>query len=140
MVIVIVVLAMASIGIVPLQLSLESMVLLRQVFFSIMIRLRSNRRYFDAEEYFFNQRGRPPRTREQYIGFGEDMMLTLFLVCILATLVTVHRGACYRQLQDARRNTPLRHFIPIPEDRPPPTLPGHRIQLIMVMLVDALHA
>lgn len=82
--------------------------------------LRSNRRYFDAEEYFFNQRGRPPRTREQYIGFGEDMMLTLFLVCILATLVTVHRGACYRQLQDARRNTPLRHFLPIPEDRPPP--------------------
>merc|ERR1719238_1161762 len=39
MVIVIVVLAMASIGIVPLQLSLESMVLLRQVLFSIMIRV-----------------------------------------------------------------------------------------------------
>merc|ERR1719400_2585196 len=39
MVIVIEVLAMASIGIVPLQLSLESMVLLRQVLFSIMIRV-----------------------------------------------------------------------------------------------------
>merc|ERR1712079_580344 len=39
MVIVIVVLAMASIGIVPLQLSLESMDLLGQVLFSIMIRV-----------------------------------------------------------------------------------------------------
>ena len=32
----------------------------------------------------------------QYIGFAEDMMLILFLVCILATLVTVHRATCYR--------------------------------------------
>merc|ERR550517_1001714 len=39
MVIVIVVLPMASIGIVPLQLSLKSMVLLRQVFLPIMIRV-----------------------------------------------------------------------------------------------------
>ena len=35
----------------------------------------------------------------QYIGFAEDMMLILFLVCILATLVTVHRATCYRQFQ-----------------------------------------
>ena len=70
------------------------------------------------------------------------MMLILFLVCILATLVTVHRAACYRwvlesshdynqpypnlisvlsrSIQDARRNTPLRHLLPIAEDRPPP--------------------
>ena len=48
------------------------------------------------------------------------MMLILFLVCILATLVTVHRAACYRSIQDARRNTPLRHFLPLAEDRPPP--------------------
>ena len=47
-------------------------------------------------------------------------MLILFLVCILATLVTVHRAACYRSLQDARRNTPLRHILPLAEDRPPP--------------------
>ena len=26
----------------------------------------------------------------------------------------------HRQIQDARRNTPLRHILPIPEDRPPP--------------------
>ena len=47
-------------------------------------------------------------------------MLILFLVCILATLVTVHRAACYRSIQDARRNSPLRHLLPIAEDRPPP--------------------
>eukprot|EP00092_Neocalanus_flemingeri_P011813 GFUD01012742.1.p1 GENE.GFUD01012742.1~~GFUD01012742.1.p1 ORF type:complete len:409 (+),score=129.27 GFUD01012742.1:35-1261(+) len=81
--------------------------------------LRSNRRNFDAEEYLFGGR-RPPRVHQQYIGFAEDMMLILFLVCILATLVTVHRAACYRQIQDARRNTPLRHILPIAEDRPPP--------------------
>jgi len=39
MVIVIIVLSMASIPIVPLQLSLKSMVLLREVFFSIMFRV-----------------------------------------------------------------------------------------------------
>jgi len=78
--------------------------------------LRSSRRNFDSEEYYFSGR-RPPR---QYNAYGEDMMLILFLVCILATLVTVHRAACYRQIQDARRNTPLRHILPIPEDRPPP--------------------
>ena len=54
------------------------------------------------------------------IRFAEDMMLILFLVCILATLVTVHRAACYRSIQDARRNSPLRHLLPIAEDRPPP--------------------
>jgi len=74
------------------------------------------RRNFDSEEHYFSGR-RPPR---QYNAYGEDMMLIVFLVCILATLVTVHRAACYRQLQDARRNTPLRHILPIPEDRPPP--------------------
>ena len=26
----------------------------------------------------------------------------------------------FRQLQDARRNTPLRHILPIAEDQPPP--------------------
>jgi len=78
--------------------------------------LRSNRRGFDSEDYYFSAR-RPAR---QYNAYGEDMMLVLFLVCILATLVTVHRAACYRQIQDARRNTPLRHIIPIPEDNPPP--------------------
>eukprot|EP00092_Neocalanus_flemingeri_P003195 GFUD01003414.1.p1 GENE.GFUD01003414.1~~GFUD01003414.1.p1 ORF type:complete len:403 (-),score=116.93 GFUD01003414.1:145-1353(-) len=81
--------------------------------------LKSNKRNFDAEEYLFGGR-RTPRVHQQYIGFAEDMMLILFLVCILATLVTVHRAACYRQIQDARRNTPLRHILPIAEDRPPP--------------------
>lgn len=82
--------------------------------------LRSHRRdNFNADEYFFGGR-RPPRVHQQYIGFAEDMMLILFLVCILATLVTVHRATCYRQFQEARRNTPLRHLIPIAEDRPPP--------------------
>ena len=77
-------------------------------------------RQFDVpEDYFFGAR-RPPRVQQQYIGFAEDMMLILFLVCILATLVTVHRAACYRSLQDARRNTPLRHILPLAEDRPPP--------------------
>jgi len=78
--------------------------------------LRSHRRGFDSEDYYFSAR-RPAR---QYNAYGEDMMLVLFLVCILATLVTVHRAACYRQIQDARRNTPLRHILPIPEDNPPP--------------------
>merc|ERR1719334_2485329 len=82
--------------------------------------LRSHRRdNFNADEYFFGGR-RPPRVHQQYIGFAEDMMLILFLVCILATLVTVHRATCYRQFQEARRNTPLRHLLPIAEDRPPP--------------------
>ena len=80
--------------------------------------LRS-RPFDDPEDYFFGSR-RPPRVQQQYIGFAEDMMLILFLVCILATLVTVHRAACYRSLQDARRNTPLRHILPLAEDRPPP--------------------
>jgi len=86
--------------------------------------LKSGRRNFEAEDYFFSGR-RPPRVQQQYIGFAEDLMLILFLVCILATLVTVHRGACYRQIQDARRNTPLRHILPIPEDRPPPYTTRH---------------
>eukprot|EP00090_Calanus_glacialis_P013931 TRINITY_DN22563_c0_g1_i1.p1 TRINITY_DN22563_c0_g1~~TRINITY_DN22563_c0_g1_i1.p1 ORF type:complete len:443 (-),score=123.09 TRINITY_DN22563_c0_g1_i1:135-1463(-) len=81
--------------------------------------LKSNKRNLEGEEYFYSGR-RPPRVQQQYIGFAEDLMLILFLVCILATLVTVHRAACYRQIQDARRNTPLRHILPIPEDRPPP--------------------
>lgn len=82
--------------------------------------LRSHRRdSFNADEYFFGGR-RPPRVHQQYIGFAEDMMLILFLVCILATLVTVHRATCYRQFQEARRSSPLRHLLPIPEDRPPP--------------------
>jgi len=76
-------------------------------------------RNFEADDYFFSGR-RPPRVQQQYIGFAEDMMLILFLVCILATLVTVHRAACYRSIQDARRNSPLRHLLPIAEDRPPP--------------------
>jgi len=46
-------------------------------------------------------------------------MLILFLVCMLATLVTVHRASCYRSLQEARRRTPLRHLIPLPVDSPP---------------------
>jgi len=78
--------------------------------------LRSSRRGFGSDDYYFSAR-RPGR---QYSSYGEDMMLVLFLICILATLVTVHRAACYRQIQDARRNTPLRHILPIPEDRPPP--------------------
>jgi len=83
--------------------------------------LRSGRRdSFNADEYFFGGHRRPPRVHQQYIGFAEDMMLILFLVCILATLVTVHRATCYRQFQEARRNTPLRHLLPIAEDRPPP--------------------
>merc|ERR1719189_3029772 len=88
--------------------------------------LRSHRRdNFNADEYFFGGR-RPPRVHQQYIGFAEDMMLILFLVCILATLVTVHRAACYRSLQDARRNTPLRHILPLAEDRPPPYVTNSR--------------
>merc|ERR1719347_147150 len=82
--------------------------------------LRSHRREnFNPEEYFFAGR-RPPRVHQQYIGFAEDMMLILFLVCILATLVTVHRTTCYRQFQEARRNSPLRHLLPLASDRPPP--------------------
>jgi len=72
---------------------------------------------FYPDDFFF-KRGR--RVPQQYLGFVEDMMLILFLVCILVTLVTVHRASCYRQFQDARRNTPLRHIIPIAADQPPP--------------------
>jgi len=82
-------------------------------------------RTLDAEDYFFEGR-RPPRVQQQYIGFAEDMMLILFLVCILATLVTVHRAACYRSIQDARRNSPLRHILPLAEDRPPPYVTDSR--------------
>ena len=28
--------------------------------------------------------------------------------------------SCFRSIQDARRNTPLRHLLPLAEDRPPP--------------------
>ena len=38
----------------------------------------------------------------QYIGLAEDMVLILFLLCILATLVKVHLenwATCYRQFQ-----------------------------------------
>ena len=31
----------------------------------------------------------------QYIGFVEDLILVFFLLCILATLVTVHRATCH---------------------------------------------
>ena len=86
--------------------------------------LRS-RPFDDPEDFYFGAR-RPPRVQQQYIGFAEDMMLILFLVCILATLVTVHRAACYRSLQDARRNTPLRHILPLAEDRPPPYVTNSR--------------
>jgi len=85
--------------------------------------LKTDRKNFDSEEYF-NEGRRPPRVRQQYIGFAEDTLLILFLVCILATLITVHRAACIRQIQDARRNTPLRHLLPIAEDRPPPYANG----------------
>ena len=32
----------------------------------------------------------------QYLGFLEDVMLVLFLLCILVALITVHKGSCYR--------------------------------------------
>jgi len=70
-----------------------------------------------TDDIFF-KRGR--RVPQQYVGFVEDMMLVLFLVCILVTLITVHRASCYRQFQDARRNSPLRHILPIGDDQPPP--------------------
>ena len=32
----------------------------------------------------------------QYIKFVEDAMLVLFLLCVLVTLLVVHRASCYR--------------------------------------------
>jgi len=55
-----------------------------------------------------------------YIKFVEDAMLVLFLLCVLVTLLVVHRGSCYRQIRSARRNGPLRYIIPHPDDLPPP--------------------
>jgi len=55
-----------------------------------------------------------------YIKFVEDAMLVLFLLCVLITLLVVHRGSCYRQIRQARRNGPLRFIIPHPDDLPPP--------------------
>ena len=49
----------------------------------------------------------------QYIGFAEDMMLILFLVCILATLVTVHRATCYRQFQVPPGHHLISSLLPI---------------------------
>jgi len=72
---------------------------------------------FYADDFFFRRR---PRAHQQYIGFVEDMMLILFLICILVTLIAVHRASCYRQFREARRNTPLRYILPIAADRPPP--------------------
>lgn len=72
---------------------------------------------FYPDDFFFRRR---PRSHQQYIGFVEDMMLILFLICILVTLIAVHRASCYRQFLEARRNTPLRYILPIAEDRPPP--------------------
>lgn len=72
---------------------------------------------FYPDDFFFRRR---PRSHQQYIGFVEDMMLILFLICILVTLIAVHRASCYRQFREARRNTPLRYILPIAEDRPPP--------------------
>jgi hypothetical protein len=47
-------------------------------------------------------------------------MLVLFLLCILVTLMVVHRASCYRQFRRARRDGPLRHIIPHSDDQPPP--------------------
>lgn len=32
----------------------------------------------------------------EYINFVEDCMLVLFLLCVLITLMVVHRASCYR--------------------------------------------
>lgn len=47
-------------------------------------------------------------------------MLVLFLLCVLVTLLVVHRASCYRQFRHARRNGPLRFIIPHRDDLPPP--------------------
>lgn len=55
-----------------------------------------------------------------YIKFVEDAMLVLFLLCVLVTLMVVHRASCYRQFRNSRRNGHLRYIIPHRDDQPPP--------------------
>jgi len=56
----------------------------------------------------------------EYIKFVEDCMLVLFLLCVLITLLVVHRASCARQFRRARRDGPLRYIIPHSDDQPPP--------------------
>jgi len=72
---------------------------------------------FHPDDIFF-KRGK--QVTHQYDGFVEDKTLVLFLIVMLVILVSVFKANCYRQFQDARRNTPLRHLLPIAEDQPPP--------------------
>lgn len=79
------------------------------------------------EDQFNNQYIRVSRNNHinagfnpEYIKFVEDCMLVLFLLCVLITLLVVHRASCARQFRRARRDGPLRYIIPHSDDQPPP--------------------
>jgi hypothetical protein len=47
--------------------------------------------------YTFGRRNRiAAGFHPQYIKFAEDAMLVLFLLCVLVTLMVVHKASCYR--------------------------------------------
>ena len=49
--------------------------------------------YFDPNRHLHTKYAKFHPT---YIKFVEDAMLVLFLLCVLITLLVVHRGSCYR--------------------------------------------
>merc|ERR1719367_1734581 len=58
--------------------------------------------YFDPNQHLHTSKY--AKFHPTYIKFVEDAMLVLFLLCVLITLLVVHRGSCYRQIRQARRN------------------------------------
>ncbi|XP_040563470.1 uncharacterized protein [Lepeophtheirus salmonis] len=80
--------------------------------------LRSSHIY---DHFFVGRRNRiHPPFHPEYIKFVEDAMLVLFLICVLVTLLIVHRASCFRYFRNARRNGVLRYIIPHGDDIPPP--------------------
>ena len=47
----------------------------------------------------------------EYIKFVEDAMLVLFLLCVLITLLVVHRASCYRWEEKREKNEVTRHRV-----------------------------
>lgn len=62
----------------------------------LMSGIPGNTEYID-HYYTFGRRSRVHHGfNPQYIKFVEDAMLVLFLLCVLVTLLVVHRASCYR--------------------------------------------
>ena len=62
-----------------------------------MVGLRPGSDFLD-HYYTFGRRGGRVHVglSSTYVKFAEDAMLVLFLLCVLVTLLVVHRASCYR--------------------------------------------